>query len=271
MNYKYDDKDNYFDEEELIDEEYVDDEEIINEEIEDDGEEKRINILNQLVKKKNKNMYFDEEYVKGLIMNDYLPYLEYGINEKGKKVCTNRDRVDKEIEREIMGNLLLIANAIINKYRYWRFESLDDLQAESLKAMWEYLPKFDPEKGNAFDLFSLICKKHLLNFTLKNKRNRDTNDIDCVFDISARPIVNYNLMFEDMEKTFLEIIDRHYLREKRKKYIELTSILMEYLDKNKKIVGKNDLLAAYKSYGYKSTDYKKFIEDISKYKQEFYN
>ena len=45
---------------------------------------------------------------------------------------------------------------------------------------------------------------------------------------------------------------------------------MEYLDKNKKICGKNDLLSTFKEYGYKSTTYKKFIEEMSQYKDEFY-
>ena len=97
-----------------------------------------------------------------------------------------------------------------------------------------------------------------------------TTDVDMCFDLSAKEDVNYNLLFENMEKTFLYIIDHHYIGEQRKKYIEFTSILMEYLDKNKKIVGKNDLLSAFKEYGYKSTEYKKFIDEMSKYKEEFY-
>ena len=46
---------------------------------------------------------------------------------------------------------------------------------------------------------------------------------------------------------------------------------MEYIVKNGKIVGKNDLLSAFKEYGYKSAEYKKFIEEIMKYKEEFYD
>ena len=41
------------------------------------------------------------------------------------------------------------------------------------------------------------------------------------------------------------------------------------LDKNKKIVGKNDLVSAFREYGYKSSDYKKFIEEMSKYREAF--
>ena len=215
----------------------------------EDDDEKSKSILSSLTVK-NKKMYFDEELVKDLIINKYQPFLEYGINEKGKRVCTSREKASKEVEKEIMANLLLIANAIINKYRYWRFESADDLQAEALKAMWYYLPNYVPGKGSAFDLFSIICKRHLLNFTLKGYKHRITGDIDTCFDVAN--------------------LNKHFVGKKRKKYIELTAILMEYLVKNNKVVGKNDLLAAFKEYSYKSTEYKKFIDDISSYKEELY-
>lgn len=241
-----------------------------NEELQEpEVEEKPKSILSTLAVK-NKKMYFDEELVKDLIINKYQPFLEYGINEKGKRVCINRDKASKEVEREIMANLLLIANAIINKYRYWRFESVDDLQAEALKAMWYYLPNYVPGKGSTFDLFSIICKRHLLNFTLKGYKHRIAGDIDTCFDVANPKEINYNLLFDNLEKCFLNIINKHFVGKKRKKYIELTAILMEYLVKNNKVVGKNDLLAAFKEYSYKSTEYKKFIDDISSYKEELY-
>lgn len=247
-----------------------DEESELDSEEEDLEEPKSTSILDTL-KNGKKGMYFDEELVKGLIVNDYQPYLDYEINEKGKRICTNRDRASKDVEKEIMANLYLIANAIINKYRYWRFEPVEDLQAEALKAMWYYLPNFTPGKGSAFDLFSIICKRHLLNFTLKNYKHRIAGDIEVCYDVSSQPITNYPIMFDTLEKTFLEIINRHYIGKKRKRYIELTSILMEYIVNNGKIVGKNDLLSAFKEYGYKSAEYKKFIEDLLKYKEEFYD
>lgn len=243
--------------------------EIDNEILEEDDDDK-YDILSNLGKGKKKNMYFDEEAVKHLIIDVYQPSLKYEIDQDGKKVCVDRTGADKEVEKEIMANLLLIANAIINKYSYWRFDSVEDLQSECLKAMWYYLPNYVPGKGTAFNLFSILCKRHLLNFTLKNQKHRLTADIDICPDAENKEELNYDIFFEDLENTFLNIIDRHYLKEKRKKYIELTSILMEYLDKNKKIVGKNDLISAFREYGYKSSEYKAFIEEISKYKEDFY-
>lgn len=232
-------------------------------------EEKSENILAKELKTKKKNMYFDEELVSGLII-EYQKHLEYGLNEKGKRVCTSRKNAPKDVEKEIMANLFLIANAIINKYKFWMFEPVEDLQMEALKAMFAYLPNFTPGKGTAFNLFSIICKDDLRNYTLKNYKHRITEDIEVHYDVSTPEEINYNLLFDSLESQFLEIINRDFEGEKRKKYIELTSILMEYLDKNKKIVGKNDLMAAFKEYGYKTTDYKKFIEDMSAYKDTFY-
>lgn len=251
-----------------FEDEYIEDEEI--DDTEEVVEEKNHNIFDDFKIPKSKNMYFDEELVKDLIINQYQPYLDYGINEKGKRVCISRERASKEIEKQIMGNLLLIAKAIVNKYRYWRFEPYEDLWAESLKAMWYYLPNFTPDKGSAFDLFSIICKRHLLNYTLKNYKHRITSNVDEHFDLQSNTETNYNIFFDDLEKTFLTIINKNYTGEKKERYEELTSILIEYLVKNEKIVGKNDLLSVFKEYGYKSTEYKKFIEDMAQYKDEFY-
>lgn len=264
----------YLEDEDEFDYEDVEDtpqEETDEEELEQESEEDKIDILKDEFKKAKKNMYFDEELVKDLIVNQYQPYLDYGVNEKGKRVCISRERASKEVEKEIMANLYLIANAIINKYRYWRFDTVDELQAESLKAMYVYLPNYVPGKGSCFDLFSIICKRHLLNFTIKNYRHRLTADIDICYDVANVEETNYNIFFENLEKTFFEIINCNYVGKKRKKYIELTSILIEYLNKNKKVVGKNDLLSAFKEYSYKSTEYKKFIADMLKFKQKFYD
>ena len=111
----------------------------------------------------------------------------------------------------------------------------------------------------------------MLNFTLKNYKHRITGDIEVCYDVSSKPETNYSVFFDSLEKCLLEIINRHYIGKKRKKYIELSSILLEYIVKNKKIIGKNDLLSTFKEYGYKSAEYKKFIEDVSKYKEEIYS
>lgn len=265
------------DEENLDDENEIDDMDEVYEESEDPDELKEkeetekiydINSKNipfefRTNKKHNKNMYFDNAKVEDLIVNVYQPSLVY--DENGKIISKN-----EKAEKEIMVNLFSIANAIINKYSYWRFDSVDELQAECLAAMWKYLPKFTPGKGTAFNLFSILCKRHLLNYTLKNQKHRLTADIDICTDVKNIDEEHYNLFFEDLENNFLKIIDSHFVKAKRKRYTELCAVLMEYLYNNRNIVGKNDLLSAFREYGFKSSDYRKFILDMKKYETSFY-
>jgi hypothetical protein len=227
-------------------------------------ENKKINTLNFKATANKKNMYFDEARVVDLIINHYQPSLKY--DENGKIIAR-----DSEAEEEILANLLLVAKAIINKYSYWRFCSNEDLESECLKECWKYLPKFTTEKGTAFNLFSIICKMHLLNYTLKLKKYRLTADIDIHPEVQAEDETRYSLFFEALEGQFLKTINEHYLKEKRIKYIQLSSILMEYLVKNRMVVGKNDLISSFREYGFKSSDYKDFIKEMSKYKLGFYD
>ena len=221
-------------------------------------------------KKKGKN-YFDEDRVEDLIINQYKPYCAYSYNEKGKLVV-DRSKVPCKIEEELIGWLILIAKAIINKYRYWRFDRYDELVSEAVKAQWIYIPKYEPSKGKAFSLFSIIVKRHLLNYTKKNLKHRLTEDIDSVFDVGEEDKEEFRIVLENVEQTFFKVINEHYTGEKRDLYIDLCSILMEFFDKNRTLTinKKKDLFSTFKEYGYKSTDYKKFISDIETYKNEMY-
>jgi hypothetical protein len=239
------------------DEDFKDEEEEL-----EKAESEKINTLKFKIPKQ-KNMYFNEQHVLELI-NRYQKSLVYDENRKIIKK-------DEDAEQEILANLLLIARAIINKYSYWRFAEVEDMESECLKECWKYLPKFDTTKGTAFNLFSILCKRHLLNYTLRLAKHRLTADIDIHPEKEAEQEENYSFFFEGMESNFLKIINEHYVKDKRKKYIELTSILMEYLDKNRTIVGKNDLISAFREYGYKSSDYKEFISDMKQYEKSFYD
>lgn len=268
-NEDFDESDKYDDESQECEEDSDDEKEVAEDDLEkeeinefDKAESHKINTLNFGLERK-KNMYFDDAHITDLICNKYQPSLKY--DENGKIISC-----DKEAEQEILANLLLIANAIINKYSYWRFAEVEDMQSECLKECWKYLPKFTPGKGTAFNLFSILCKRHLLNYTLRLAKHRTTADIDIHPEKEADQEENYGMFFESIETNFLDVINKHYVKDKRKKYIELTSILMEYLDKNRTVVGKNDLISTFREYGYKSTDYKEFISEMKKYEPSFY-
>ena len=69
----------------------------------------------------------------------------------------------------------------------------------------------------------------------------------------------------------LRVVDEYKDTPKFQKYTECAAILMEYLVKTKTIIGKTDIVAWFRSYGYKSTDYKEFISILEPHKEIFYN
>lgn len=209
--------------------------------------------------------YFDEDYFADLVLNHYLPSIKK--NEEGKIIARNI-----VYEKEVLANMLLIVNAVINKYGIWRFERFEILQLEGLAECWRSLPTFDPSrKKKFFHFLSLVTKYHLINLTKKDKEMRETADIAIQPDLEGQYSVGNEFFFEDMERELFNIIDEKFPQEdKHDKYIDLASILMEYLRENKMIVGKNDLLSIFREYGYKTSDYKKFIADIEPYKQRLY-
>jgi hypothetical protein len=152
---------------------------------------------------------------------------------------------------------------------------------ECLRVAFQNIPKFNAEyivdentkrKTSVFNFFSLIFKMHLYSFTLKGKKYRDNTDIDLFYDVvEERKDFNYDIFFMDLERTLFKIINENYLREKRKKYIELASILMDYLVKTKVFVGKNDLLGWVRGYGYKTNDFKDFTNEMAKYNNLIYS
>lgn len=211
-------------------------------------------------------MYFDEDYFADLVLNHYLPSLE---TDKNGRLISR----DAELEKEILANILLIVNAVINKYGIWRFEKFEVLQSEGVSECWRSLPTFDPSRGKKFfNFLSLVAKYHLINLTKKDKEQREAADISIQPDLESRQYVKDNFFFEDLEAALFDIIDENFSddKEKHDKYIDLASILMEYIKENKMIVGKNDLFATFREYGYKTNDYKKFIEDIRPFKDSLY-
>lgn len=211
-----------------------------------------------------KGNYFDEKYFYDLVINKYLPNAKK--DETGKIISDN-----SPIEREILAYMLKIVDAVINKYGIWRFEKREILRSESLAECWRSLATFDPTRGKKFFHFlSLVAKYHLINLTKKDKECRESADIDIQPELESRQYVKDNFFYEDLERILFDIIDEHYNNEKHDKYIDLASILMEYIKENKMIIGKNDLFATFREYGYKTTDYKKFIADIEPYKDRIF-
>ena len=114
--------------------------------------------------KNTSKMYFDEDYFADLVLNKYLPTVKR--DSEGKIIASN-----KVLEKEVLANMLLIVNAVINKYGIWRFERREILRNEGLAECWRSLPTFDPSrKKKFFHFLSLVAKYHLINLTKKRQR-----------------------------------------------------------------------------------------------------
>jgi len=108
-------------------------------------------------------LYFDNAHIQGLI----------------RRYKTIEDPIVKQRLREdILAAVRDIVNGIIFTHRFIAFEPYDDLVQEAMIACIVALERFDPEKGTAFNYFSLVAKKALTYYTLKNRKNRNNEPID---------------------------------------------------------------------------------------------
>lgn len=216
-------------------------------------------------KSDKKGMYFDEEYFADLVLNKYLPSVKK--DDEGNIISR-----DAEAEKEVLANILLIVNAVINKYGIWRFEKWDILQNEGVSECWRALETFDPSrKKKFFHYLSLVAKFHLVNLTKKDKESRKAADVDICPELEGKQYNEDDLFIEELENAIFDIIDKDFDSSIHDKYIDLASILMDYIKKNRMIVGKNDLYSTFREYGYKTNDFKKFIADLEPYKEELYS
>lgn len=212
-----------------------------------------------------KNMYFDEDYFADLVLNKYMPTVKR--DENGKIISR-----DAKLEKEVLANILLIVNAVINKYGIWRFESWDVLQNEGVSECWRALETFDPSrKKKFFHYLSLVTKFHLVNLTKKDKESRKSADVDICPELESRNYEDDDIFINDLENSIFDIIDENFDGEIHSKYIDLASILMDYIRKNRQVVGKNDLYSTFREFGYKTNDFKNFISDLLPYKEELYS
>lgn len=197
------------------------------------GEGNLLNLLKSNHKSEMKGYYFDEDYFQDLVFNKYLPTVKR--NQDGKII--SRDIV---VEKEILAQILLVVNAIINKYGIWRFAPRDILQNEGIAECWKSLFAFDPEKGHSFfHYFSLIVKFHLINLTKKDKDAREAADIDICPELESRSYVENNSFYTDFESCLFDIIETNF-QDKKQEYFDLASVFIEYINERHAIIGKND-------------------------------
>lgn len=213
-------------------------------------------------KMKKARNYFNEEVVRDML-------LEY------QKTVVKRDKViiikDAPLEAKITKEVMKIVNAIIVVYRYYIFEDTDDLMQHGMKACYENFVKFDPVKGTAFNFFSIIAKISLLNYTDRRQKHRNHQDIQEQIALESPQRVNYEMFFDELEDTLFGIIDENFIGSKRKKYVKIASVIIDYLRKTQKFVSKSDLYSWARGYGIKNTEVREFIKTIGEFNVEIFS
>lgn len=208
--------------------------------------------------------YFDEDFFRDLVLNRYLP----SIKRDGSGRIVSRDTA---AEKEVLAQMLLIVNAVINKYGIWRFESMEVLQDEGLGECWRALPAFDPNRGKKyFHFLSLVVKYHLINLTRREKISRETADIEIQPDLKDQREKPGNFFIDDFEKTLFDTVDEFFDDDRHALYTDLASVLVQYIAENGSIVGRNDFLSYFKEYGYRMGEVKRFLADIGEHREIFY-
>lgn len=218
--------------------------------------------------KKVTNNYFNEEYVKDLIFKFQATAKTETIEIIGK--TKNKTKVvitekDDKLEHLITIEILKVVKAVIQVYRYYVFEPYDDcVQHGIMNCITNYI-KFHPSKGTAFNFFSIIAKRSLLNYTDRKKKHRNLNNIDDQIGLKARQIIDFDFFLEELYNTLGEIINQNFLGKKRKMYLKISKLLADYLFKTKKYISKTDFYTWCRSYGIRSIDVRDFILKMNRH------
>ena len=214
----------------------------------------------------NKNNYFNEkEVTKWLVEYQHSAIKE--ISSEGVETVVWKDVV---LEEKIMIEVIKIVKAIIQVYRYYIFEDYNDCLQHGSMSCYQNFMKWTKEKGTAFNFFSIISKRSLLNYTDRRKKHRNHNDIAEHVDLYDSKTMNFDFYLEELRDTLIEIIDKSFVGKKRRNYTEITFILIDYLFKTKKFVSKTDFYSWARSYGKRSIDIREFIKAMKEHGSELF-
>lgn len=166
--------------------------------------------------------------------------------------------------------MLKIVKAVINNWHYYIFEDYDDLVQHGIMNCYTNFAKFNTSKGSAFNFFTKIARISLLNYTTRKQKHRSHVDIETQFDLEARPEQNKEFFFDNLEHSLFKIIDENFLGKRRKKYITISSLILDYMRKTEKFISKSDLYSWMRSYGIKNVEVREFIRSIEEYNDSIF-
>lgn len=213
-----------------------------------------------------KNNYFDEVYVTKMLTE----YQKTAITEKdenGKDIVLYKDA---NLEHLITLEVMKIAKAIIQFYRYYIFEPYDDcLQHATMSCFTNYL-KWHPSKGTAFNFFSIISKRSLLNYTERKQKHRNHSDIDDHLELHSQSFGDFDFFIDNTKDNLFSIVNENYVGIRRKRFLQISEILCDYLIKTQKYISKSDFYSWGRSYGIRSIDVREYVKEINKHSHELF-
>lgn len=220
----------------------------------------------EVKEKKKANNYFNEERVSKWI----LEYQHTAIKEKDQEGNEIVVWKDVKLEEQITLEIIKIVKAIIQVYRYYKFEPYEDCLQHGLMSCYTNYMKWTPSKGTCFNYFSIISKRSLLNYTERRQKHRNHSDIDDHIELHAQNFSNFERFIDDMRENLFDIVNENFIGKKRKRFIQIAIILTDYLHKTKKFVSKTDFYSWARSYGMRSIDIREFVKDISQHGYELF-
>ena len=218
------------------------------------SEEKEIEV--EVIEEKVKDNYFDNSKVEGMI-------------DTYQNMDLSKDR--ETLGSDIMIDVQEIVSRIISCYDFSGFEEKLDLFQHASEACFKSIPKFDvhhPKYSSAFNWFSLVAKRSLLNYTIRKKKHRGHQCIDDHFEIEhTKREIDTNYLERDFLNKVTEIIDKNFLGQKRTNYTNITIILINYLVKTRKFK-KNDFYAWARSHGFTNSVCREYLKNIASFYTE---
>lgn len=209
-----------------------------------------------------KKYYYDEEKAQ-----DYLnTYQKETIFRDGVAVYRNvkvETLLSKEVQKVVV--------AIIFTYGYQRFEPFEDLVQHGMMSCSSNFLKYTKEKGSSYDFFSLIAKISLLNYTIRRRKHRNGAEFEKVKNsLFVGQEYDFDNFIQEFECNMMNVIDCNFLGNKRKKYINIASLIVEYLRKTRAFVSKSDLYRWCRAYGTKQNVVREFINDVGLFYDDLY-
>lgn len=131
--------------------------------------------------------------------------------------------------------------------------------------------KFNTSKGSAFNFFTKISRISLLNYTSRRKKHRVHSDIEKQEHLMGKSYQNKHFFFDNLEISLFKIIDENFIGNRRKKYVMISSLILDYMRRTEKFISKSDLYSWMRSYGIKNNEVREFVRSVGKYNEKIFD